>query len=366
MASTGLVFAGVAAVSVQINSFARAATGLASAVLGVAYVVRGFGDILENSLSWLSPFGWALHSAPYVLDRWWPLGLSLVVTVLLVSLAYVLSVRRDVSASLIAPRPGRSTAAEYLSWPFGLLFRLQRGSLIGWSVGIVLFSIAIGFIAPEVSEMYGDNPMVREYFEVLGLDMETLTESVLSMYIMFFGLTTSIFTVATVVRLRGEETSLRAENILATGVSRVRWAGEPLLYSIGTSTLILAGSGLGTGITFAAIAGDGDDVWPILAAALSYAPALWLAAGIAIAVFGLYPRFMSLAWFVPVYGFFVLMIGPLLGIPGWMYDLSPFEYIPRLPAAGFEAVPLLLMALLAATLMAGGLYGIRRRDLDFI
>ena len=365
MASCGLVFAGVAAVSVQINAFARAANGLAGAVIAITYVVRGFGDILENALSWLSPFGWALHTAPYVLDRWWPLAFSLLGAVALVGLAYALSARRDVGASLIPPSPGPARASERLFWPLGLTLRLQRGSLIGWTAGLVLFGVAIGGIAPEVTDMYADNPTIADYFEVLGVDESELVDSVLSLYIMFFGLTASIFTVSTITRLRGEETSLRAENMLATAVSRVRWAGESLAYGILTSTMVLFLTGLGAGVTLAVNTGDSDSAWPVIEATMVYAPALWLAAGITVAVFGLYPRAMVAAWFVPVYGFFVLMIGPLLGLPEWLYDLSPFEFIPRLPAVGLDLTPLLVMTVIAAALMAAGLFGIHRRDLDF-
>lgn len=365
MASCGLVFAGVAAISVQINAFSRAATGLASAVVGITYALRGFGDTLENFLSWMSPFGWALHTAPYVLDRWWPLAISLGFTVLLVGTAYALSAHRDVGASLVPPSPGAATASPRLFWPLGLTLRQQRGSLIGWTIGLVLFGIAIGGIAPEITDTYAENPTLVEYLEALGVSESDLVDSVLSVYIMFFGLVASIFTVSSVTRLRGEETSLRAENLLATAVSRVRWAGEPLAYAIIASTAILLLTGLGAGIMLAINTGHSGDIWPVVGASMAYAPALWLAAGIAVAVFGLYPRAMVLAWFVPVYGFFALMFGPLLGLPQWVYDLSPFEFIPRLPAVELNLMPLLVMTAIAGVLMAAGLFGIRRRDLDF-
>lgn len=365
MAATGLVFAAVAAISVQINEFSRAASGLASAILGVSYALRGFGDVLENQLSWLSPFGWAQHTAPWVLDRWWPLALSLVVAAGLTAVAYALSVRRDVGASLVPPRPGSATASDGLTRPLGLLIRLQRGSLIGWTVGLVLFAVAIGFIAPEVSDMYAENPTLQDYFDALGLDGSDLVDSVLSIYMMFIALTASIFTVGTITRLRGEETSLRAENILATAVSRVRWAGETLLYAVITSTGVLFATGLGAGLSFFVDTGDPADVLTLIGASIVYLPTLWLAAGIAMAVYGIFPRVMPLAWLLPVYAFFLLMLGPLLGIPTVFYDLSPFEYVPRLPAEDLAIVPLLVLTGIAAGLMAAGLFGIRRRDMDF-
>jgi ABC-2 type transport system permease protein len=366
LVATGVLFAAIAAVSAQVNEFARAASGLAGAVLAVTYVLRGLGDILDNFLSWLSPFGWALQTAPYVLDRWWPLALSLGLTALLVTLAYLFSDRRDVAAGMARPRPGPASASDRLTRPVGMVLRLQRGTLIGWAVGITVFAVAIGSIVSDITESYAENPVVQDYLRALGLDQAVLTDSILSMYISFFALFASIYTVSTVTRLRREETSQRAENVLATAVSRRRWAAESLVFGIVTSTVILLAAGLGTGIMYAFDSNDVGNVLPVVEASLAYAPVLWLAAGIALAVFGLMPRFMVLAWAVPVHGIFILWFGPLLGLPDWIYDTSPFEQVPRLPAAEFDLTPLLVMTAIAAAFMVAGLFGIRRRDLDFV
>src|SRR4030095_7102290 len=56
----GLVFAGVAAVCVQLTEHARAANGMAFAVLSLSFLLRAVGDS-ASGLSWLallSPLGW--------------------------------------------------------------------------------------------------------------------------------------------------------------------------------------------------------------------------------------------------------------------------------------------------------------------
>jgi ABC-2 type transport system permease protein len=364
MAVSGVLLAGVTAVSVQINEFARGANGLATAALGVIYILRGFGDIQENALAWLSPSGWLLQTAPYVDDRWWPLALALSLSGALVVLAFQLSTRRDVASGLVPPRPGPAHASAMLTAPFGLVARLQRGSLLGWTIGVALFGMGIGAAVGEVATMYAENPLAQEYFAILGLDDTAIMESAYSLYILFFALLVSVFTVNAITRLRGEETSLRAENVLATAVSRVRWAGEYLAFAVAGSVLILFVTGLGSGLVHAASTDDPVPTIRVIASAMAYAPTLWLAAGIAIAVYGLVPRLMILAWAVPVYSFFALMFGPLLGLPGWLYDLSPFEYVPRMPVDPFELMPLLGITAIAVVLMIAGLAGFRRRDLD--
>ena len=71
----GIVFAGVAAVAVQIFSTTRGASGFAAAVLGLAFVVSGVGNMLGQAdasglrlesawPAWLSALGWGSRCAP--------------------------------------------------------------------------------------------------------------------------------------------------------------------------------------------------------------------------------------------------------------------------------------------------------------
>src|SRR6185436_13506107 len=53
-ATTGWLFAAIAAVAAQLVENARAASAIAGATLGVAYVARAVGDSGRGALSWLS------------------------------------------------------------------------------------------------------------------------------------------------------------------------------------------------------------------------------------------------------------------------------------------------------------------------
>ena len=53
----------------------------------------------------------------------------------------------------------------------------------------------------------------------------------------------------------------------------------------------------------------------------------------------------------------------LLGLPQWLRDLSPFEHVPQVPATWFDAVPLVVLTVVAAVLTAVGLAAFRRRDI---
>jgi hypothetical protein len=60
LAGVGVVFAGLASVAAQLTVAARGAIGIASMVMGGAYLVRSVGDMNDTAaLTWVSPFGWA-------------------------------------------------------------------------------------------------------------------------------------------------------------------------------------------------------------------------------------------------------------------------------------------------------------------
>src|SRR5690606_31121992 len=147
----------------------------------------------------------------------------------------------------------------------------------------------------------------------------------------------------------------------ATGLSRTRWAGGHLAVAVGGGTAVLLLAGLGFGIAGAASTGDAGLVPDLVGAALVYAPALWVTAGVAAVLFGWFPRAGQADWIVPVYAFVVGYLGQILRFPGWMNSLSPFGHVPRLPAADMDWTPPALLTLVAAGLMWLGLTGFRRR-----
>src|ERR1700754_402944 len=136
LACSGLVFTAVAAVAAQLSSSARFARGAAFAVLAAAFTLRAIGDAGSGKLSWLSPLGWSLQVRPYAGDHWWVLLLHLVTAIAITVVAYRLLAGRDVGAGLVAERAGPGTAAPQLGTVFGLAWRLDRGAIVLWTVGL--------------------------------------------------------------------------------------------------------------------------------------------------------------------------------------------------------------------------------------
>lgn len=176
----------------------------------------------------------------------------------------------------------------------------------------------------------------------------------------------AVFAILAVVRLRGEETSGRAEPVLATALDRYRWLTGHLTVALVGGTAVLLASGLGIGLTASASTGDWSLLPGLLGAAAGYVPTVWLATGLALALFGWAPRALHLAWLVLGYGILIGMLGGLLQLPDWTFDLSPFTHVPQLPAAAMAWTPVLVLAAIAAALVAAGFAGFRRRGLETV
>lgn len=357
----GLFFAGAALVAAQVTVSTRMVYGAVGALVGLAYLMRVIGDIGDGTLSWFSPIGLAQKTRPYAGERWSPLLPLLLAAALLAALAFRLAARRDHLGGLIAPRPGRASATVGLAHPLGLALRLQRASLLGWGGGVLLTAIAFGWIAPTIDSFVAGN---KEMAHVLaGAGVGSLTDTYFATSLRLLALVASGFAVQSALRLRGEESAQRAEAVLATPVSRWHWAASHLAVAGVGSAALLAVAGLGTGVSYALAGGSWSAVPRLLGAAIAYAPAIWVVAALAAAVFGFAPRLADVAWGILAVYFVVGLLGDVLRLPGWVAKLSPFEQTPALPAAGFAPVPLAVLTVLAAGLVVAGLGGLRRRDI---
>ncbi|HEY9334015.1 MAG TPA: ABC transporter permease [Kribbella sp.] len=365
-AAAGLAFAGVGAVTAQVTESARAANGLTAIVLGVSYVLRAIGDSSADGstqwVSWLSPIGWSQQVRAYAGDRWVVLLLPVVFLALMVAAAIALIQRRDVGAGLVRPRPGPPRGAASLRSPLALAWRLHRGSLFAWGFGFLLLGLLVGNIASNV-DGFVTSDSAKEMVQKLG-GVEGITDAFLATELGIMGLLASAFGIQAALRLRSEETALRAEPLLATGVTRAQWLGSHVVMALfGTAVLILV-AGLGSGVSSGASLGNmGRQVPRMLAGAAVQLPAIWLVTGLVVLLFGLAPKLVTGGW--ALYGLFLLIgqFGELFNLPQWMIDLSPYGHTPRLPGGEFSATPVLWLTAIAAALTLTGFVTFRRRDI---
>jgi len=362
-AGVGVAFGAVAAVAAQLTRTARSAMRLTIGCLGSAYVLRAIGDSSDGLgwMTWASPLGWAHHMRAFAGNRW-ALSAPLVAFALAATAcAYALGAERDLGAGLLPERAGRAGAGTRLRSSLGLAWRLERGALAAWAVGFALTGLVVGSIAGDVGSI-ANSSTSRDLIFKLGGE-KGLTDAFLAAELGVLGLVTAAYGVHAALSLRSEETALRAEAVLATGLGRLRWAGSHLLVAVTGTTCLAVTVGVAAGVAHALRTARVGAVPAALGGALVQLPAIWVVIGFAMVAFGIDRRTAFLGWVALV--FFVLLgeVGPLLDLPRSMIDLSPFAHVPHLPASTLRIAP--LAALLGtATLLTGiGFAGLRRRDI---
>ena len=152
-------FAAVGAVVAQLTTGAGTARVIGLVVLGIAFLLRGVGDISAQGggglgwISWLSPLSWGAQLRPFSGERWWVLGIVLCADTALIAAAVALSRRSDIGSGLLAERAGPAVAAPGLRSPLALAWRLNRGSLASWIILCVVIGVAIGGIATSIGDL---------------------------------------------------------------------------------------------------------------------------------------------------------------------------------------------------------------------
>lgn len=362
--AVGLVFAGITALTVQVTEYSRAATGIAGAALGAAWAVRAAGDMIRDygsPLSWFSPLAWSNQTRPYVDGRWWPLLLSVGLAVAAAAVGYALSARRDVGAGLVAARPGEPVAAPWLRSPLAVAFRLQRASLIWWTLALAVFGFMFGGLGDQIAD---PEAMSQDRIEMFGGSVATLLDGYLGVITLFTAAYTGIMVVLGVQAVRSEETKGRAEPVLATATSRWSWFGSYLaVISLGLVGLLLV-AGFATGTGAAVSVGDGSYIWDMTVAHLAHAPGVLVLLGIAALLFGVLPRTIGVTWVVLGYSLFVGTFGTVTDLPQWARNLLPIGHTGQPPLDDISWSAAMILILVAAGLMAAGLAGFRRRDLE--
>lgn len=360
--TVGTAFAGITAVTVQLSGFSRAAAGLAGLVLGAAFVLRAVGDMAAiggSAFSWASPLGWAAQTAPFVLDRWWPLLLLLALGVASFLLAFQLQRRRDLGAGLFAARPGSPSATAALGTPWGLAARLQRGPALAWGIAIVAMAVIDALFAQVMIDSVEDLP--DAFKDVFGAD--ALLPGYIAFLAVLSGYLTAAYIVYAVQSLRGEEQSGRAEVVLATPTSRAAWAGGHYAVIALVATAIMVIAGLLAGLGAAAVTGDWGLLGDTALAHLNLIPAVLVVLGVCALLHGWAPGLLApVGWALVAVMVFVGNFAAMLDAPGWVHDLSPLSHPANHPVEDIEIVPLLVLAAVAALGVVLGLVGLRRRQ----
>ena len=373
--AVGITFAALAAVAAQIAETSRGANGLAAAAVGIAFILRAVGavsgKVVDGGLTvvsawptWLSPIGWGEEVRAFDRNNWWVFGLFALAFLGLTGTAFVLTTHRDLGAGLRTVRPGPAVAASRLLSPLGLAWRLQRGGMIGWAVGVAILGAIFGGVGDEIEEFASDSEEMADYLDQLG-GVGQLTDLYFAVSFSLTAIVVAAYATQALLRLRSEEVAGRAEPLLATAVSRPAWLWSHVGVALAGIVVLMVLAGLSAGVTYGVVIGDvGGQTPHLVTAALTYLPAVLVVAGLVVAVFGFLPfRAVAIGWTAVAVFFLMAQLGPLLDLPQAVLNLSPFTHIPAVPAADVTVLPLVALVIVGIGLLVVGVAAFRRRDL---
>ncbi len=364
VALCGLLFAALALIWVQVFEYGRAATGMSLAGLGLAFALRAVGDVRDNWLIFLSPLGWVQAVDPFGEPVIWPFLVSLVAVVATVGVAIALVVRRDVGAGLVEQRPGPATASASLPTPLGIAWRLQRSTLVWWTVGVMALGGLYGSVVSTIEEFVAENESLRDMLEAMGMTGGELRNGFITVILSLIALIATAGVIQSLLRPRGEELAGRAEPMLACAISRRTWLSSHMLLTALAAPVFMIGAAAGLSVIDAMVNGGFTDVGSVFGAALSRVPAMWAVAGIGLLLYGWVQRFSYGVWVVFAVAAIVFLFGELLRLPDGAMNLSPIRHVTHLPGGDQGWLSVVVLCAVAALTGLAGLALFDRRDID--
>ena len=362
MAAAGLVFAGATAVFCQVSGNNRSASGMALFLLMLAYMLRAAGDVSVEALALVSPLGLTSRTQAFVENHWWPVWVLLGAFALLAVLALAFAKMRDLGQGMVAARPGRRHGGRLLSGPVGLVLRLSRTTLFVWGGILALFGVMYGSVMDQMNTFIEGSEMLQQMFAAGAADGASYTDEFVGLLMVIMSVVATIPVLGLMLRLRGEEKQGYLERVLAGSVSRVTLFGAYLGIALVAGVLFQLLAVLSFWGTASVVMDPAPSLQTYLSASLNYLPAIWVLLGLAAMLAGVFPKRAGLVYGYLGAGFFVVYMGRLVGFPDWVFHLSPFGNIPRLPLETQNWIPLVILTGIAVILTGVGVTGYRRRD----
>ncbi|HEX3264258.1 MAG TPA: ABC transporter permease subunit [Candidatus Limnocylindrales bacterium] len=344
-----------------------AAAGIAGFVTFAGFILSGY----QQAVPALEPFakltwwGWTYNHTALSGQYDWPpvIAVGALVIALLVFGVEAFA-RRDIGITSTIPTPSMPGFLLGLRRPEGRAAAISLGPAIWWGLGLGLFGLVMGGAARSFMEQLGNSPDFMQLLKTIFPNVDYASAGgFLQLLFVEFGILLGGLAAATFVAgWASDETSGRLEMVLATPLSRLRWAlsgGIGMLINVAVFVALTM-----IGISLGVASSDSEIATPATGTLILgvYAVAL---IGIGMAVGGLF-RTGWAAPFVVIFivaTWFLQLLGPLLGLPDLVTSLAMTSHFGQ-PMVGLWDVPGVLAAL--AIGVAGilvGSFGFARRDL---
>ena len=359
----GLFFAGLTMAAGQLLHSARSVTGAMMAVMGGFYMLRAYGDVGSEPAAWMSPFGLIQRAYPFYTNQWGPVVILVGIGLGLMVAALALNRLRDLGQGLLPVRAGRHAhASKLLGGEWGLAWRLNRGTIIGWGVGFAVIGAMYASALDGMEEFVLSNPI---YQAMMGIGATTtdIMAPVVTTFLLINALLGAIPVLMVANALNSEESKGRMDYVISKKVSRTRvFAGYAVLVMITAVAMQLL-----TALGFWPVADWAlEDPLPaslIFKVAFNFGPALVFLGGLVLFLVGWAKKFTWIGWGYVVASFLLVMLGGILNLPRWVSRLTPYGLLPRWPMEEFSWLPWLGLMVAGIGLSVLGAVGYRRRDI---
>lgn len=361
LGALAFAFAGFAALVAQLVPHAREVYTASLIVLAAAYVLRGVGETTQNWLIWLSPLGWAEKTAPFGDQRWWVLAVPAVAGLALGGVALWLAAGRDVGSALLRGGAGPVRTNWLLRRPIGFAIWIHRPATAGWLAGGLLLTGMMGSLARPFLGALAGNPAVAT---AMGIEGGRPLDGFVATTQLYLAVIAAGYLIQTIGTLRAEEAEDRLAARLSGTLSRVRWLAAHGTVVVTGLVVIVTGSSVVLGLSTAWSVGNAGEFGAITEAGVAYLPAELVFAGVAVAVFGLWPRGFAFAWAGYAVATFVAFLGPGLKLAQWVLDLAPTTHVGNPPLGTVGAANLTALAAVGIVLVLVGFIAFSRRDVS--
>jgi len=365
LAFCGVAFVATTAVVAQLFGVRRRVAGISATLVGAAFLLRMIANSTDDRvwLGWFTPFGWMDRLQPFGQNNLVALLAYAGVPVALLWLAMTLRRHRDTGSAIIPEGAEPRSHLRLLGSPIAFAWRSTRGVWLAWVFGLGVYALMIGTLIQTIAEYLEKDASYRKTMNDLGMSAANSAQGMVGLMGIVMGLVICLYIAWRIGVPRQEEETERLEHLLTRPLPRWRWlAGHVLLATLCAAALAVTTGAMmwvGAAPTAAPVTlSDG------VASVTNLLPVVALIGGLAVGVFGLWPRFTVAA---PV-GFVVVtyvleIVGPAFDWPAWVVWISPFNHVAYVPAQSFELLPAVVMTCLGVALAAVGLWTFQRRDL---
>ncbi len=297
-----------------------AAAGIAGALTIAGVVLNGYQAPVPElaPLANLTWFGWTTNHLPLAGQSDWPSVVFLAVFVaILLSIGVVAFARRDIGVTSTIPTPSMPGSLVGLRGPVSRSVGNNMNAAIAWGVGIGIFGLLLAGSSTGFTDQLQNSP---DFLKILNAAFPNIDFASVGgfLQLLFIEIGIVLIGLGAVTLVGGwasDETSGRLEFVLATPLSRMRWAGSGGIVILIDMALIVVFTAIGIAIG-GAIAGSTDLLAPLLGTTVLffYGAAL---IGIGVAVGGVLGTRLAapIVAIVVLLTWLVQILGPLFKCP---------------------------------------------------